>query len=136
MVQRLTWKGIHIHGWYWPIFPFGSLFILFSCKLFKWFIYLFIVFCINFESCKLTMGLKLLIVVVLISTLILFFHIWYIIIISLFCDEKKLHLGIRSTHHQLGLELNGHSGQGRDGVINSFVNGNRDQSTCLDTGLC
>ena len=82
------------------------------------------------------MGLKLLIVVVLISTLILFFHIWYIIIISLFCDEKKLHLGIRSTHHQLGLELNGHSGQGRDGVINSFVNGNRDQSTCLDTGLC
>ena len=40
------------------------------------FLFLFFVFCINFESFKLTMGLKLLIVVVLISTLILFFHIW------------------------------------------------------------
>ena len=82
------------------------------------------------------MGLKLLIVVVLISTLILFFLIWYIIIISLFCNERKVHLGIRSTHHQLWLGLNGHSGQGRNEVINSFVNGDGDQSTCLDTGLC
>ena len=69
------------------------------------------------------MGLKLLIVVVLISTLILFFHIWYIIIISLFCDERKLHLGIRSTHHQLGLELNGHSGRGRDGLLILLLTG-------------
>ena len=49
------------------------------------------------------MGLKLLIVVVLISTLILFFHIWYIIIIS----ERKVHLGMRFVHYQLGLGLNG-----------------------------
>ena len=96
----------------------------------------FSLFCINFESFKLTMGLKLLIVVVLISTLILFFHIWYIIIISLFCSERKVHLGIRSTHHQLGLGLNGHSGRGEDGVVNSFVNEDGDQSTFLDTGLC
>ena len=82
------------------------------------------------------MGLKLLIVVVLSSTFILFFHIWYIIIISLFCSERKVHLGIRSTHHQLGLGLNGHSGRGEDGVVNSFVNEDGDQSTCLDMGLC
>ena len=81
------------------------------------------------------MGLKLLIVVVLISTLILFFHIWYIIIISLFCGERKVHLGIKSTHHQLGLKLNGHSRRGRDGVINSFVNKDENQSTYLDTSL-
>ena len=35
----------------------------------------FFFFCINFVSFNLTMGFKLLIVVVLISTLILFFHI-------------------------------------------------------------
>ena len=78
------------------------------------FFYFFFVFCINFESFKLTMNLKILIVVVLISTLILFFHIWYVIIISLFCDERKVHLGIRSTHHQLGLELT--FGTRRDGT--------------------
>ena len=61
----------------------------------------FYVFCINFESFKLTMGLKLLIVVVLISILILFFHIWYIIIIS----ERKVYLGMRFAHCQLGLGL-------------------------------
>ena len=82
------------------------------------------------------MGLKLLIVVVLISTLILFFHIWYIIIISLFCSERKMHLSMRSAHHQLGLGLNGHSRRGGDGVINSFVNRDENQSTCLDTSLC
>ena len=76
------------------------------------FFYFFFVFCINFESFKLTTSLKILIVVVLISTLILFFHIWYIIIISLFCDEKKVHLGIISTHHQLGLELTFGTGTG------------------------
>ena len=53
------------------------------------------------------MGLKLLIVMLLISTLILFFHIWYIIIIS----ERKVHLGMRFAHRQLGLGLNGHSGR-------------------------
>ena len=58
-------------------------------------------FCINFESFKLTLGLKLLIVVVLISTLILIFHVWYIIIIN----ERKMHLGIRFTYLQLGLGL-------------------------------
>ena len=47
------------------------------------------------------MGLKLLIVVVLISILILFFHIWYIIIIS----ERKVYLGMRFAHYQLGLGL-------------------------------
>ena len=47
------------------------------------------------------MGLKLLIVVVLISTLILFFHIWYIITIS----ERKVHLGMRFAYRQLGLGL-------------------------------
>ena len=78
------------------------------------------------------MGLKLLIVVVLISTLILFFHIWYIIIIS----ERRVHLGMRFAHCQLGLGLNGHSGRGRDGVINSFVNRDGNQSTYPDTGLC
>ena len=61
----------------------------------------FYVFYINFESFKLTMGLKLLIVVVLISTLILFFHIWNIIIIS----ERKVYLGMRFAHCQLGLGL-------------------------------
>ena len=82
------------------------------------------------------MGLKLLIVVVLISTLILFFHSWYIIIIPLFCSERKVHLGIRSTHHQLELGLNGDSGQSENGVINSFVNGDENQSTYPNTGLC
>ena len=47
-----------------------------------------------------------------------------------------MHLVIRSTHHQLRLGLNGHSGRGGDGVINSFVNGDGDQSTYPDTGLC
>ena len=65
------------------------------------FYFYFSVFCINFESFKLTMGLKLLIVVVLISTLILFFHIWYIIIIS----ERKVYLGMSFAHCQLGLGL-------------------------------
>ena len=37
----------------------------------------------------------------LISTLILFFHIWYIITIS----ERKVHLGMRFAHRQLGLGL-------------------------------
>ena len=59
----------------------------------------FYVFYINFESFKLTMGLKLLIVVVLISILILFFHIWYIIIIS----ERKVYFGYEIC--QLGLGL-------------------------------
>ena len=78
------------------------------------------------------MGLKLLIVVVLISTLISFFHIWYIIIIS----ERRVHLGMRFAHCQLRLGLNGHSGRGRDGVINSFINRDGNQSTYPDTGLC
>ena len=56
-------------------------------------------FCINFESFKLTIDLKLLIVVVLISILILFFHIWYIIIIS----ERKVYFGYEIC--QLGLGL-------------------------------
>ena len=76
-------------------------------------------FCINFESFKLTLGLKLLIVVVLISTLILVFHIWYIIIIS----ERKMHLGIRFCLSPVRVKANGHSGRGGDGVINFFVNG-------------
>ena len=84
------------------------------------------------KSFKLTMGLKLSIVVVLISTLILFVHIWYIIIIS----ERKVHLGMRFAHRQLGLGLSGHSGWGGDEVINSFVNRDGNQSTCPDTGLC
>ena len=92
----------------------------------------FYVFCINFESFKLTMGLKLLIVVVLISTLILFFHIWYIIIIS----ERRVHLGMRFAHRQLGLGLMDIRNGGGDGVINSFVNRDGNQSTYPDTSLC
>ena len=45
---------------------------------------------------------------VLISTLILFFHIWYIIRISLFYSERKMHLGMMSTHYHLGLGLKGY----------------------------
>ena len=45
------------------------------------------------------MGFKLLIVMVLISILILFFHIWYIIIIS----ERKVYFGYEIF--QLGLGL-------------------------------
>ena len=59
----------------------------------------FFFYCINFESFKLTIDLKLLIVVVLISILILFFHIWYIIIIS----ERKVYFGYEIF--QLGLGL-------------------------------
>ena len=59
----------------------------------------FFFYCINFESFKLTIDLKLLIVVVLISILILFFHIWYIIIIS----ERKVYFGYEIC--QLGLGL-------------------------------
>ena len=47
------------------------------------------------------MGLKLSIVVVLFSILILFFHIWYITIIS----ERKVYLGMRFAHRQLELGL-------------------------------
>ena len=87
--------------------------------------------CFNFVSFKLAMGLKLLIVVVLISTLILVFHIWYIIIIS----ERKMHLGIRFCLSPVRVRANGHSGRGGDGVINFFVNGDGNQSTCPNTGL-
>ena len=59
------------------------------------------------------MGLKLLIVVVLISTLILFFHIWYIIIIS----ERKVHLGMRFAHCQLGLGLMDIRDEARMGLL-------------------
>ena len=62
------------------------------------------------------MDLRLLIVVVLIRTLILFFHIWYIIRISLFCSERKMHLGMMSTHYQLGLGLKGYPGWGGVGM--------------------
>ena len=46
-----------------------------------------------------------------------------------------MHLSMRSAHHQLGLGLNGHSRQGGNGVINSFVNKDENQSTYLDTSL-
>ena len=77
------------------------------------------------------MGLKLLIVVVLISTLILFFHIWYIIIISLFCSERKMHLSMRSAHHQLGLGLNGHSRRAGMGLLILLLTGMRTNQPAL-----
>ena len=67
-------------------------------------------FCTYFESFKLTMGLKLMIVVVLISSLILFFHF----LVYYHNRERKVHLGMRFVHYQLGLGLNGiRDGTGR-----------------------
>ena len=92
----------------------------------------FYVFCINFESFKLTMGLKLMIVVVLISSLILFFHF----LVYYHNRERKVHLGMRFAHRQLGLGLMDIRNGGGDGVINSFFNRDGNQSTYPDTGLC